>query len=219
MEEEPPSLVLGSRLLNSGKTIEALVCFLEVRDEYRQANNGRSRPTIEQQLGICYRLLRRYERANQAFRIAFFLTKDKVRRGCIKRDWAMVSLARKDFETAHGVLDEAFALIAQSDRLEYAVTMGFKARVYAGQGDRNRADDFYRAADGMIQRGDDNDNRKTTYELNNLVWWLKVAKGPRNRKNLASRAWKLADAAGHRGRKVQIALLLACRPLAVRFTG
>jgi tetratricopeptide (TPR) repeat protein len=219
MEEEPPSLVLGSRLLNSGKTIEALVCLLEVRDEHRQANNGRSRPTIEQQLGICYRLLGRHERANQAFRTAFLLSKDKVRRGCIKRDWAMVSLASKEFETAHAVLDEAFALIAQSDRLEYAATMGFKARVYASQGDKSRADDFYRAADGMIQRGDGNDNRKATYELNNLVWWLKVAKGPRNRRNLAARAWKLADAAGHQGRKVQIASLLICRPLTVRIAG
>lgn len=219
MEEEPPSLVLGSKLLNSGRTLEALVCFLEVRDEYRQVNNGRSRPVIEQQLGICYRLLGKYERANLAFRTAFLLTKDKVRRGCIKRDWAMVSVASDEFKTAHAVLNEAFALIAQSDRLEYAATMGFKARVHACEGDTKRANDFYRAADGMIQRGDDNDSRKATYELNNLVWWLKVAKGPWNRKSLATRAWKLAAAAGHRGRQAQIVSLLICRPLAVRVAG
>jgi tetratricopeptide (TPR) repeat protein len=217
--EEPSSLVLGSKLLNSGRTIEALVCFLEVRDEYRQANNGRSRSVIEQHLGICYQLLGRYERANQAFRSAFLLTKDKVRRGCIKRDWAMVSVASCEFKTAHAVLDEAFALIAQADRLEYATTMGFKARVYACEGDTKRANDFYRAADGMIQRGDGSDNRKATYELNNLVWWLKVAKGPLSRKDLAARAWKLAAAAGHRGRQRQIASLLICRPLAIRIAG
>lgn len=219
MEETPSSIALGSSLLNSGKPLEALICFLEVRDECRQDNGGRSRAAIEQQLGICYRLLGRLARAEQAFRSAYVLTKDSVRRGSIKRDWAMIHLARHDFQAAHDMVEKAFGLIGQRDRMEYAATMGFKARVYACEGNGAQADDFYRAADEMIRRGDDSDARKATYELNNLVWWLKTAKGLRQRKKLTQRAWKLASAANHRGRQVQCLLLFIFRPLAIRIGG
>ena len=219
MKEEAPSLPLGSRLLNGGHTQEALVCFLEVRDEYRQTNDGSSSAQIEQLLGICYRLLGRYDMAMRAFRIAFALTDDNVRRGSIDRDWAMVPFARGQYAVAHAALDSALELIAQSDPLEYAATMGFKARVYAREGDIVRANDYYRTVDGMIRRSDDGDQRKTTYELNNLVWWLKTVKGVRQRKKLAARAWELASAAGNRRRQVQIVLLLLCRPLATRVAG
>lgn len=219
MKEEVPSLPLGSRLLNSGYTQEALVCFLEVRDEHRQANDGSSSAEIEQLLGICYRILGRYDMAGRAFRIAFALTDDNVRRGSIDRDWAMVPFARGQYDVAHAALDSALELIAQSDPLEYAATMGFKARVYAREGDVARANDYYRTVDGMIRRSDDSDQRKATYELNNLVWWLKTTKGVRRRKQLAARAWKLASAAGNRQRQAQIAMLLFCRPLAMYIAG
>jgi tetratricopeptide (TPR) repeat protein len=220
MEDYTPTTAYGSKLLNSGKTLEALACFLEVRDEVRQATEGSSSAEIEQLLGICYRMLGRFASANKAFQIAFALTEDRVHRGRIKRDWAMVYLAQRQFATAHEIVDESMRLIGTNDRLEYAATMGFKARVHGNEGDRESARMYYATADAMLQSGAGQDpDRGATYELNNLVWWLKVARGVRRRKTLAGRAWRLAAAAGNRNRQLQIILLLACRPLAVRLAG
>lgn len=218
MEECTPTISHGSALLNSGRTLEALVCFLEVRDEYRQTNEGSSSAEIEQLLGICYRLLGRLIAAEHCFRVAFALTEDHVHRARILRDWAMVAMARHDYERTNELLNESAHLLERrNEPLEYAATMGFLARVYARHGDTESARMHYQMADLMLQSGAHHDPaRAATYELNNLVWWLKVASGPRRRLQLARRAWRLATITGNRKRQVQIVSLVIGRPLSIR---
>lgn len=214
MQDYPSTISRGSQLLNSGRTLEALICFLEVRDEHRQANEGSSTAEIEQLLGICYRLLGRLEAAERCFHVAFVLTEDRVHRARIKRDWSMVALAQHDYDQAIAHLDESMRLLERSgEQLEYAASMGFLARVYARQGDNKAAMLHYQMADHMLQSAAyTGPARAATYELNNLVWWLKVATGPRLRIRLTRRAWRLAVAAGNTKRQLQIASLLLCRP-------
>lgn len=217
MQDYPPTISRGSQLLNSGQTLEALVCFLEVRDEQRQTTEGSSSAEIEQLLGICYRLVGRLDVAEHCFRVAFALTEDPVHRARIKRDWAMVAMSRRDYDQAVAHLDESMKLLERRDeQLEYAASMGFMARVYARRGDTLGANLHYQMANHMIRSAAHNDpDRAATYELNNLVWWLKTATGPRRRVRLARRAWSLASAAGNRKRKIQITSLLLCRPVSL----
>jgi tetratricopeptide (TPR) repeat protein len=208
------SVERGSRLLNSGQTLAALVCFLEVRDEQRQVSEGASDAEIEQLLGISYRLLGRLDAAEHCFHVAFVLTEDRIRRARILRDWSMVALARQDYDRAVALLEDSMKLLERMDeQLEYAASMGFLARVFARRGLVKDADLHYQMADQMIRgAAHTNPARGAIYELNNLVWWLKVASGPRRRLQLTRRAWNLASAANHLKRKIQIASLLLCRP-------
>ncbi|HEY5695211.1 MAG TPA: tetratricopeptide repeat protein [Candidatus Saccharimonadales bacterium] len=217
MKEYVPSTSYGSNLLNSGRTLEALACFLEVRDQWRQEHDGSSSAELEQLLGICYRMLGRLDTAEHCFAVAFALTEKPEHRARIKRDWAMVAVAKNDCRRAAALLDESLELLGESDdRLEYAATQGFHGRVHAKLGHGLTAQSYYELADSILLADAQNSPaRAATYQLNNLVWWLKIATGVQ-RLRLARRAWRLATQAGNRKRKLQIASLIVCRPLSVR---
>lgn len=225
MKDYTPSIPHGSRLLNSGKTLEALICFLEVKLELIQqaapspmADRGMT-AEIEQLLGICYRMLGRYSKARVAFENAFRLANNARDRGRILRDQAMLWLVQGQLENAWNDIRRSLEMLLRpEDAVEYACSVGFQARLFGKQGELYTARDHHRRADELLRQATD-DPSEPIYELNNLVWWLKVEKGFRSRYRLSRRAWRLAKANSNRKRQLQIALLLTCRPLSVRFLG
>jgi len=169
---------------------------------------------VEQMLGICYRLLGKYSEATRAFEAAYRLAaKDDLHRGRIMRDWSMVLLAQKQYADAERYLNESLTLLYGTDHLvEHAATMGFLGRIYCAYGDKVTARMYFHLADTNLR------GKADIYELNNLVGWMKAA--PLfERCVLGRRAWRLAGKTGNRKRQAQIALLIVCRPLALRIDG
>lgn len=126
----PSTMEEGYALLNAGQTLDALVCFLEVRDEFRQDHDGSSNADIEQMLGICYRMLKRYAGAERAFRIALALTDDPVHKGRIERDRAMVPLEQRQFDMAERRLESSMDYLRMRNSVEYFTSVGFLGRMY-----------------------------------------------------------------------------------------
>jgi hypothetical protein len=209
----------GSTVLNKGRHREAADIFRLIIT----MTGGTAPAEAYQQLGICLRLLQEHGGAEGAFRTAFFKATSEFHAGQILRDWAMCDLDRRDFVSARDHLEHSCRLLAYSGpkdasssqemrvqrRIEYFVTVGILARYFAllGGGDNYKtARVHYRTVDVEL-------SNTAPYELNNLVWWLKIEM-PKKRYKLGRRAFRLARVAGNSMRQVEIVLIVISPSLA-----
>lgn len=208
--EQPfATMETAGELLNRGKTWQALMAFYDVRDQQMQDDtSGRPSGEVMQMIGVCCRMLRYYQRAEDAFKQAIDLAGDNLElRGKIYRDWSMVPLVQGDIQRA-GEL----AVLSQSCLLrfprELEITKAFIGRVFMKRGDYMAAVDFFREVDGNLAKMKDT----RTPRLNSLVWWLKVESNPIKRVTLGCRGLQYAVANRNPKRVLQILLLLAVGP-------
>ena len=206
-ESSTPTMESAGELLNRGKTQEALDAFHDVHLE--QVRRGESpTPEVLQMIGVCYRMLRDYRHADMAFTEALDHATTDEQHGKIFRDWAMVPLEQDERERALEMLESSERYLRSNPR-EQAATLGFEGRFLAKTKDYSGARWAYAEADERLRRFPDTQ----VYQLNNLVWWLKIESSPITRAKLARRAWQLARQTKNRKRQAQIALLLAFWPL------
>lgn len=205
----------GDTALNRGDTEKALSYFSSAS---LVADDHRDKARAEQSAGICLRLLKQFEDAKAVFGIAYGYAEDDLLRGRIKRDWGMVFLDEGQADKAMELFEESRHLILSigldhpdknKAHIEDYVTLGFIGRAYLVLGDKESARMHMKSADDEL-RGHE------PYELNNLVWRMKVSPPLIRRKLLFPRAWRLAREAGHRKRQLQI-LLLAASPTLAHF--
>jgi tetratricopeptide (TPR) repeat protein len=193
-------IAAGTALLEAGQTIRALDVFSELL-----AGMG-ARPTAEllQYVGICQRMLGEYDESERMFGKAYEVAAgNDSHKGRIMRDWGMVPLSKGDAATAKKCFEESLALLhGRENVVEHATTMGFVGRAYLIGGDRKSAAMYFKMADLELRKPDS----PHTYELNNLVWWMKAV-GLLTRLQLALRAMPLARAKRNKKRQVQIVLL------------
>lgn len=209
MDTYRESITAGSAKLNAGDTQGALQVFQDVAEQLG------AKPTSEvlQLVGICWRMLDDAKRATWAFGRAYEVATNDVDKGRIMRDWAMVPLMQGKFDDAHKCLVESLNLLSGNDAIEYAVTWGFIGRVHAWSGDNLAAYIHFHGADMMLRT----EHAPRIYELNNLIHWMEVVSLD-ERIKLAVRAVPIAVKYANRRRIEQIALLIICRPLAIRLT-
>lgn len=210
MKTYEESIAAGSALLNAGDPLGALQIFQKAAEQLGASN---ATSEVLQLIGVCWRMLGDYNQAAKMFGRAYKIADNDSDRGRIKRDWAMVPLEQDRFDEAYACLDESLALLVNYDVVEYTVTVGFFGRIFARSGEREAAYIQHHMTDLMLRFH----GAPPIYELNNLVHWMEVA-GLRQRIKLGRRAWPIARQHANRRRLEQIALLIVCRPLAIRLT-
>ncbi len=205
----------GSKALTSGDTPGALQRFLQAKEAMGISLTAE----VEQLIGICHRMLGMYTKAEEAFEEACRRAKTDTHTGRIKRDWGMVPLECGLYDKAlalfmsslHLLMQDGEAPVDPEQRVEYFVTIGFIGRAHSTQ----RTRENHQLAQKQLRTADRELRGHAPYELNNLVWRLKVEPF-RKRIRLVRRALRLAREARNRPRMIQITLLLACRPLGMR---
>lgn len=165
------------------------------------ATVAKSRAQVAESLqwrGITHRLQGNLSTSIEMFKAAIALTEDNTHlQGRLYRDLAMTIVAQLR-KAKHGPARklhedgaEACLLKSQSllnttgDSVELAATYGFHGRLCALVGNPGQARSYYARADTVLKGGDNRD-----YELNNLIWMLKVAT-PQKRAAIRSRIWPL----------------------------
>lgn len=163
-----------------------------------------NRPDLANQAAINWRLAKNYERAHAAFNEAYrqsLLSGDTSLADRVRRDKAMLLLEQEAFDDAATMLEASRqSQQVAGEKLEAAVTLGFIARVTLRQGDVHLAQSELRQVDNELRGQHD------VYELNNLIWLLKVERPPR-RLALMIRTIRLAGKTGYRHRAVEAGLI------------
>ena len=214
METAQDYLQAAGKSLDRGETTQALI-FAQHASSLTRDTTEKAR--AEQLEGICNRLLGQYDAAQAFFAAAYSHAEDDLLRGRIQRDWGMMFLARQDTLRAmvHMLASKDLIGSVRSDRphddevhTEYYVTVGFIGRVHLANKRKPEAREALRVADAYL-RG------YAPYELNNLVWRLKTMHLPSRLKH-GWRALRLATAAGHHRRQIEVVLMTLSPALARR---
>lgn len=122
-----------------------------------------------------------------------------------RRDKAMLYVEEERYDEAEKLLSAARGEYdASYNWVEFWCTRGFEARVFYAQGKHALAREHLHSADHGLRGQHD------LYELNNLVWLMKVV-NPIHRQQLLCRALRLAVRTGYRRRAAE-ALLIAISP-------
>ena len=122
-----------------------------------------------------------------------------------RRDKAMLYVEEERYDEAEKLLSVARGEYdASNNWVEFWCTWGFEARVFYAQGKHALAREHLHSADHGLRGQHD------LYELNNLVWRMKVV-NPIHRQLLLCRALRLAVRTGYRRRAAE-ALLIAISP-------
>ena len=170
---------------------EALGYLNQAAINYRLAGDGR--------LGARY-----WAKAHELFDRVIADTGNPALRARAQRDKAMLLMEQQCYTEALALLRLARQHYTRArDEVEDAATCGFIGRVEYLDGQNGLLN--LMLADKVLRRGD---NR--VYELNNLVWLMKVV-NPIHRQQLLCRALRLAVRTGYRRRAAE-ALLIAISP-------
>lgn len=122
-----------------------------------------------------------------------------------RRDKAMLYVEEERYDEAEKLLSAARGEYdASYNWVEFWCTRGFEARVFYAQGKHALAREHLHSADHGLR------GKHDLYELNNLVWLMKVV-NPIHRQQLLCRALRLAVRTGYRRRAAE-ALLIAISP-------
>lgn len=193
---------LGSR--RDGKHLEA---SNEFWNALSIAQTDEQRSIASQAQGIDLRLAGWLNEAEEAFEMAMTFNQGNPQHlGTILRDYAMVKIDQGKFSEAREMLRQAILELPWADDpLEFAVTMGFLARSYWLDGQREDALTYYASAYQDIRGKND------IYEVNFLIWWMK-ALGPFGRFRRSLRAIRLAHKTGHNERMVEAVLITLAGP-------
>lgn len=204
MNQNTSDLATAMTLVTKGKRKTAIK-ILRVLVEREPSNDG-----TWQQLGIAYRLVKKYGDAIHAFEKALQLTHgNHLRQGQIKRDLAMVYLKLNDEVTALAKLKESHThLIQTKAEKEIGATIGFIGRAFWKLEKIPEAIERFQTADKMLED-------HALYRLNNAIWWLKAERNPlaQDGKKISHIAMELASSGETRNRKRQLEIFLLRLPV------
>ncbi len=171
---------------------EALGYLNQAAINYRLAGDGR--------LGARY-----WAKAHELFDRVIADTGNPALRARAQRDKAMLYVEEERYDEAEKLLSAARGEYdASYNWVEFWCTRGFEARVFYAQGKHALAREHLHSADHGLRGQHD------LYELNNLVWLMKVV-NPIHRQLLLCRALRLALRTGYHRRALE-ALLIAISP-------
>lgn len=195
-------MAAGNNDLDIGKFADAVIAFDEAASK---ANSAHESACAYQMQGVALRLNKQYSSAHVAFGVA---TSDAIGndqlRFRIMRDEAHVLMDEGYLRSAVALLkSSSVGLRELGDLTESAMSTGFLGRVHLLKGDKREARRLMSEADGVLRGTAKND----TYELNNLIWLMKVVK-PYERRVLLPRALRLIKQTGQRRRLPEVAILV-----------
>jgi tetratricopeptide (TPR) repeat protein len=195
------SMKYGDASLNMGDPTVALKWF-RVAAAIKQDS-----VEAKQLIGVCLRMMKELDAADNAFMFALMLATTDLQRGKILRDWSMVATMRHNYKRALFYLNQSRRYLAshgdvppKEQRYEYFMTLGFIGEVYRFMGKRKRAQAELKTA-YLYLRG------TLPYELNCLMRYMATVRWL-SRVRLAKSAWRLASKTNNKKRKWQIVLLL-----------
>ncbi len=168
--------------------------YLEAAQHYMLAQQFASlaRQVIRTQLsaGINFRMCGKYEDAALQLTLALENAKSlednaetTVYVAVIQRDLAMLDIDLGNYIDALELLKASAKSLFYKDTTELGATYDFTARAYAGLNDTRLAYSYHAEAHQLLHKN------WNTYELNNLVWWMKLMKPVERIERLPRALW------------------------------
>ena len=154
--------------------------------------------------GIAMRLLGEHLESHVSFGTALlYARQDQALKLRIMRDEALTYMAEGKLQRAYNMAHESFIGLSRFDQDESAASLGAMGRIELQRGHREDALRMFNEADGILNRPDSNQD----YQLNNLVWLLKVTNLPQ-RLAMLPRAIRLIKLTEQRRRTIEVVLLV-----------
>lgn len=190
----------GNNSLNKGDFADAANTFLlasgQTDDSYEIA-------AAFQMRGVALRLNKEFEEAHVALGTATLYARgNEELRLRIERDKAIVYMDEGKLWQASQLADDSYTGLRDMGSVtEAAASLGFLGRVRLRVGNKTEAYRMISQADALLRS-----SNNSTYELNNLIWLLKLAR-PLMRLNLLPRTLWLIQQTGQTRRLVEVASL------------
>ena len=154
--------------------------------------------------GIAMRLLGEYLESHVSFGTALlYARQDPALKLRIMRDEALTYMAEGKLQRAYDMAHDSFIGLSRFDQDESAASLGAMGRIELQRGHRADALRMFNEADGILNRPGSN----LDYQLNNLIWLLKVAR-PALRLAILPRGLRLIKATGQSRRKIEVVILV-----------